>query len=97
MKKYIFKYESRYFEADVLEDFAYILGLKIVHNAEQGNYQVFINYGRDSQIEIACYSDIENNGNNGYSLEEINKEVFSERFFKEKLNYSNINLYKVVY
>lgn len=96
MKKYIVKYEAKYFEADKLEDFAYLFGLKIVHNIKQGFFQVFINYGKNNQIEIACYSDIENQGNNGYTFEEVQQDVFTENFFKEKLNYKNINLYKII-
>lgn len=95
--RYVLRYASTYYEGDKLEDFAYILGLKIVHNIEEGNYQVFINYNKSNQTEIACYSDIESNGVNGYSYEEIQQGVFSEGFFRERLNYSNLHLYKLVF
>ena len=93
-KKYILLYECTKFEGDTLQDFAYVLGLKIVHDEEEVCYNVFMNYGKENQHEIACYSDIELRGVNGYTYDEVCCEVFSESFFSKHFNYSNLSFYK---
>lgn len=93
-KKYILLYECTKFEGDTLQDFAYVLGLKIVHDEEEVCYHVFINYGHDQQQEIACYADFESKGKNGYTYDEVCREVFTESFFSENFNYPNLTLYK---
>lgn len=93
-KKYILLYECTPIQEDTLQDFAYVLGLKIVHDEEEGCYHVFINYGHDQQQEIACYADFESNEKNGYTYDEVCREVFTESFFSEHFNYPNLTLYK---
>ena len=94
-KKYILLYECTKFEGDTLQDFAYVLGLKIVRGEDGGCYNVFMNYGKENQQQIACYAaDFESDGKNGYTYDEVCREVFSESFFIKHFNYSNLTLYK---
>lgn len=88
-------YNGTYTPVNTLQEAAKFIGLTIEMDEEQ-SYVVSLKTNNNGNEFIAAYCSIEKNKCNGYSLEEVEQEVYTEEFFKNKLTYKNLNFYKSI-
>lgn len=93
--KYLIMYNGTYTPVNTLQEAAKFIGLTIEMDEEQ-SYVVSLKTNNNGNEFIAAYCSIEKNKRNGYSLEEVEQEVYTEEFFKNKLTYKNLNFYKSI-